>query len=161
MGLFVAMGMATGLRTMTPMAVFCWAAYLGFLPQDGWAMWAGKLITVIIFTIFALGEYVGDTLPQTPSRTSAFPLIARIAFGAVVGALCAKATEEPVAGGVIFGAIGAVAGAYGGYWLRAYFAKKVGRDLPVALVESALALGWAIYGAYTFHMYYVFQHATT
>jgi uncharacterized membrane protein len=114
---------------------------------------------VIVFTVFALGEYVGDTLPKTPSRTAPFPLIARMVFGSLAATLAAKATEQPIAGGVVFGVIGALIGAFGGYRLRAYAAKKIGRDLPVALLESAIALGVTIWAAYMFHTFYVAQHA--
>ena len=34
------LGAATGLRSLTPMAVLCWFAYLGYLPVGGtWAGW--------------------------------------------------------------------------------------------------------------------------
>ena len=65
------LGMMVGLRTMTPIAIVCWFAWLGDLPVDGtWAAWSGKLISVILFSILALGEYVGDKLPRTPNRTT-------------------------------------------------------------------------------------------
>ncbi len=47
---------------------------------------------------------------------------------------------QPVAGGVVFGMVGALIGAYGGFRARMFFARKLGRDLPVALAESAFAL---------------------
>jgi uncharacterized membrane protein len=127
------------------------------LPQTGWSFWTAKLVTAIVFTVLALGEYVGDTLPQTPNRTAPGPLIARLCFGALVTAMAAHATLEPAAGGVVFGVIGALIGAFGGYHLRAWASRKVGRDLPVALAESALALGLALWAAYTFHGYYLIQ----
>ena len=68
------LGIATGMRSMTPMAVLCWFAYLKYLPVQGtWASWTGHLVTVIIFTLCALGEFVGDKLPGTPSRTAPGP----------------------------------------------------------------------------------------
>ncbi|MGA8939643.1 MAG: hypothetical protein WB439_10800, partial [Acidobacteriaceae bacterium] len=98
-----------------------------------------------------LGEYVADTLPGTPSRTAPVGLGARIAFGALVGALAAKGVLEPVAGGIIFGVIGAVIGTYGGHRLRVYWSKSLGRDLPVALTESAMALGLAVLSCWQLH----------
>jgi uncharacterized membrane protein len=148
-------GIATGMRTMTPIAVMCWFACLGLLPQTGWAGWSGHWVSAIMFTVFALGEYYGDTLPQTPSRTDAMPLVARVVFGAVATALLARSTGGPAAGGVVFGAIGALMGAYGFRWLRAWGAKTAGSDLPVALSESALALGIALWVAFTFHSYHL------
>jgi uncharacterized membrane protein len=129
---------------MTPIAVVCWFMWEAVFPVTGWTAWTANGISVGVFTLFALGEYYGDTLPQTPNRTSVFPLIARIGFGALVGALSAAAMEEPAAGGVILGVIGALIGAYGGMWLRLRLAKMMGRDLPVAVLESALALGLAV-----------------
>jgi uncharacterized membrane protein len=151
----VAFGMANGMRTMTPIAVLCWFAYLGLLPQTGWSFWAGNLITVIVFTVLALGEYVGDTLPMTPNRTAPGPLVARIVFGGLTGAMVAHATMPPVAGGVVFGIAGALIGAFGGIRLRLWTSRRIGRDMPVALAESAVALALALGAAFTFHGYWV------
>ncbi len=136
---------------MTATAVLCWFAWLHLLPQDGWAFWAGNLASVIVFTVLALGEYVGDTLPFTPSRLQPPLLLARVAFASLAGALAAHATVEPVAGGIVFAALGSLIGAYGGYHLRKFGAALVGRDLPVALGESALALAFAVSAALRLH----------
>jgi uncharacterized membrane protein len=151
--LFVVLGITVGMRTMTAIAVLAWFAWSGMLPQTGWAFWVGYLVTAIVFGVLAVGEYVGDTLPSTPSRTAPGPLAARLVFGALVGALAARGILEPAAGGAIFGVIGATIGAFGGYRLRMYGAKLVGRDLPVALFESALALGSSVFIAVKLHSY--------
>ncbi len=148
---YVLLGMTVGLRSMTAMAVLCWFAWMQLLPQHGWAFWVGSLVSVIAFTVFALGEYVVDTLPKTPSRTAPGPLGARIVFGGLVGALAAHSVIEPVAGGAIFGVLGAMIGAFGGVRVRAYWAKAVGRDLPVALLESAIAVGLAVAVCWQLH----------
>jgi uncharacterized membrane protein len=155
----VLIGVATGMRTMTPIAVFCWFAWLGLLPEPGWALWSASLVSVIVFTVFGLGEYIGDTLPQTPSRISTFPLTARIVFGAVAGTLAAHSVAEPIAGGVIFGIIGALIGSYAGFYARGFCAAKLKRDMPVALFESALALGFALLAALELHHAVVVQAA--
>lgn len=140
----ILLGIATGARTMTAMAAVCWVAYLGYLPVEGtWAAWTAKLASVIVFSVLALGEYVGDTLPRTPSRTAVGPLAARICFAALVGVIVATVLQQPKAGGVLLGVGGALIGAYGGLWARLFGARVAGRDLPVALVESAVALGLA------------------
>ncbi len=136
---------------MTAMAVLCWFAWLHLLPQGGWAFWVGSLISVIVFSVAAVGEYIGDTLPQTPSRTSPVGVGARIGFGALVGALAAHGIFEPVAGGVIFGVIGALIGTYGGHRVRMYWSRSLGRDLPVALTESGIALALAVFGCWELH----------
>ena len=65
-------------------------------------------------------------------------------FGGLVGALAAHAVIEPAAGGAIFGVVGALIGAFGGVRVRMYWSKAIGKDLPVALLESAIALGLAV-----------------
>lgn len=145
------LGMATGMRTMTGIAVVCWFAWLGLLPQQGWSLWLANPLSVVVFTLFALGEYYGDTLPITPNRTDLPLLLARCAFGGFVGAMAARALIEPWAGGVLFGLIGVFCGAFGGIRLRLWGGRRLGRDLPVALSESLLALLLAILGAYMLH----------
>jgi uncharacterized membrane protein len=156
----ILLGIVTGMRTMTAMAVLCWAAWLQLLPQTGWAAWTGYLVSVIVFTVFALGEYIGDTLPTTPSRVAAGPLTARLVFGSLVGAIAAHAMGQPVAGGVIFGLVGALIGAYGGHRLRALLAGLLGHDLPVALAESSLALGLALWAVWTLHLQHLLIQAS-
>ena len=60
------------MSSMTPIAVVCWAAWLGWLPLEGtWAFWTAKLVSAIVFTVLAVGEWVGDTLPVTPKPDGA------------------------------------------------------------------------------------------
>jgi uncharacterized membrane protein len=149
------LGMMTGLRTMTPIAVMCWFAYLnqagseaqGDLPVAGtWAFWTAKLVTVIIFTLFALGEYVGDKLPMTPNRTAPGPLGARVVFGGLVGAIAATALEGNVIEGVILGSFGALVGAFLGYQVRKHAVERSGRpDWNVALLEDVSAILLSIF----------------
>ena len=135
------LGVATGMRSMTPIAVVCWFAWRGQLNvHDTWAFWAGNIISVVVFTLAALGEYVGDTLPKTPSRTSLLPAVARIVFGALCGAIVATAYLQPIVGGIVFGGVGAVVGTWGGYYVRRWLSRKLRYDLPVALLGSALAV---------------------
>jgi uncharacterized membrane protein len=136
---------------MTAMAVLCWFAWLQLLPQHGRTFWVGSLVSVIVFTLAAVGEYVVDTLPTTPSRTAPVGLIVRIVFGGLVGTLAAHAVIEPAVGGVIFGVIGALIGAFGGLRVRMYWSKALGKDLPVALTESAIALGLAVGACWELH----------
>jgi uncharacterized membrane protein len=148
---YVLLGIRVGLGSLTAIGVFCWFGWLLLLPQLGWALWVGTLVSVIVFTIAAVGEYVADTLPQAPNRTAPLGLGARIAFGALVGALAAHGVFEPIAGGIIFGVVGALIGTYGGFRVRMYWSKALGRDLPVALLESAMALGLAVFACWELH----------
>jgi uncharacterized membrane protein len=140
----VLMGVVTGMRSMTALAVLCWCAWLGLLPETGWAAWSATLVAAIVFGLCAAGEYAGDLSPRAPSRTTMFPLTVRLIVGAVVGVLSAHALNEPIAGGVVFGVSGVLVGAYGGVRVRVWVAKKLGRDWPVGISESALALGLAL-----------------
>lgn len=147
----VVLGIVTGLRSMTGIAVMCWAAYLALLPQHGWGFWSGYLVSAIVFTLLALGEYIGDTLPHTPSRKALGPAAARLVFGALVGALAASSIMEPVAGGILTGLVGAVIGTWAGWWVRDGLARRLGRDLPVAMAESVFALALAITAVAVLH----------
>ena len=149
------LGVMTGLRTMTPIAVMCWFAYLGQAGSQGqgdlpvagtWAFWTAKLATVVIFTLFALGEYIGDKLPQTPNRIAPGPLGARIVFGGLVGAIAATAMEGSAIEGIILGALGALVGAFLGYHVRKHLVERSGRpDWNVALLEDVSALLLSIF----------------
>lgn len=137
------LGIVSGMRVMTAIAAVCWAAWLTWLPETGWAVWTTYLVSAVVFSLLAVGEYVGDTLPNTPSRKSPGPAAARIVFGGLVGALGARAISEPLAGGILTGVAGALIGTWGGFAIRHWAAEKVGNDLPVALAESALAVALA------------------
>ena len=141
------LGVVTGMRTMTPIAVLCWFAYLGHLPVEGtWAFWTAKLVTVVVFTVFAIGEYVGDKLPKTPNRTSPGPLGARLIFGGLVGAIAANGMDGSVLEGILFGVLGALVGAFLGYQVRKHLVQISGRpDWNVAILEDASALLISIY----------------
>lgn len=140
------LGGLTGLRTMTPMAVLCWFSVAGDLPlHRSWAFWTTKLITAIVFTVLAAGELIGDKLPNTPSRIAPFPLLARIAFGGLVGAIAATSLHGAILEGILLGVIAAVAGAFVGFHLRQYLVKQRGfPDLPVALLEDLLAISLSV-----------------
>ena len=57
--------------------------------------------------------------PQHPcNRTSALGLIGRLTLGGLVGAIIATALRRPILGGIALGALGAVAGTYGGFYAR-------------------------------------------
>jgi len=141
------LGMMTGLRTMTPMAILCWFAFMGHLPVDGtWAFWSAKLVTAIVFTVFALGEYIGDKLPKTPNRTAPGPLVARLVFGGLVGAIAATGIKGSAVEGVLLGCIGALVGSFLGYQIRKHLVQWSGRpDWNVAVLEDAFTVLVSVY----------------
>lgn len=140
------LGFMTGLRSMTPMAVLCWFAYRHHMPlAHTWAFWTESIITVIVFTVLAIGEYIGDTLPNTPNRTAPFPLIARICFGGLVGAIAATALHGSALEGILLGAISALAGSFLGFHMRSLIRERLGLpDLAVAIAGDVVALGSSV-----------------
>ena len=111
------LGLATGLRSMTPIAVVCWFSYLGYLPLDGtWAAWTARIASVAVFTMLAIGEWVADKLPWIPDRIAPGPLLARLVFGGLVGSIAATAMNGPGVEGVLLGVVGAALGHSEGSW---------------------------------------------
>jgi uncharacterized membrane protein len=140
------MGLVTGQRTFTPMAVLCWFAYTGYLPVEGtWASWTARLPTAIVFTVLALGEYVGDKLPKTPARIAPGALIARLLVGGLVGAIVAVGLDASGVEAVILTIIGTLIGAFGGFLIRREIVERLGcKDWPVALAEDVSAILCAV-----------------
>ena len=140
------LGIVTGMRSMTAIAVLCWFAYRGDLPLDGtWASWAAKLVTAIIFTVLALGEFVVDKLPKTPNRTAPGPLLARVVIGGLVGAIVAAGLEGSGVEAVILGVGGALIGTFGGFLVRREIVLRMeGKDWLVGLIEDASAVICAV-----------------
>jgi uncharacterized membrane protein len=65
--------------------------------------------------------------------------------------MVAVAIDEPVAGGIIFGAVGAIIGTWGGFFVRMTVARIFRRDLPAALLESASAVALAVLAIVKLH----------
>lgn len=102
-------------------------------------------MTSWIFTIAALGELIVDKLPRTGSRKSPPQFIGRIVMGTLCGAAIGAASQALTAG-LVLGAIGAVAGTLGGYEFRARLVRATGGgDLPIALLEDAIAIALAFW----------------
>jgi uncharacterized membrane protein len=136
------LGVSAGIRSVAPLAVVSWFARGGKLPVTGtWAEWIRHPAAVAALTAAAAGELVADKLPSTPARTAPGPLVGRLAIGATVGAIVATAFRRKVAGGIAMGAVGALAGSFGGYYLRRGLTQGTGwPDLPVALSGDAAAV---------------------
>ncbi|HEY6325134.1 MAG TPA: hypothetical protein VIW73_01280 [Candidatus Cybelea sp.] len=123
------LGCVAGLRTFTAPAV----------------LWLMRHTSVLAYLlgVAALAEYFGDLLPNVPARTSVGLLVARIASGA----FCAWGLTWSGGGSTIAatlaGALGAIAGAYGGKALRMRAIALIGR-VPAALAEDLVAIVGAI-----------------
>ena len=138
-------GVFTGLRGLTPVAVTSWAAYLGWMKLDGLLAYVGSLPAVVILTALALGELVADKLPKTPSRTAPPGLISRVLMGATTGACVAAAGGQSAAVGAGLGVAGAIVGTFGGYQARTRLVKALGvPDIYVALAEDLVAIAGSL-----------------
>ena len=137
-------GVIAGLRSMTAPAAVSWAARLGWLHLENTGLaFLGYVATPYILSVLAVGELINDKLPKTPSRKSPMPFIFRIVVGALCGAALG-ATSAGLIGGLLAGILGAVAGTLGGYEFRARLVRAIGgKDLPIALLEDAIAIGGA------------------
>jgi hypothetical protein len=93
-------GCVCGLRSMTAPAVVAWGAHLGWLHLDGsWLAFLANKISLVVFSLLAIGELIADKLPFIPGRTQPGPLGARIVFGAICGAaLCLSGGASPMLG---------------------------------------------------------------
>lgn len=140
------LGVGTGMRTFLPMTVLCWFAYLGYLPLDGtWAFWAATLTAAIVFTILATIELIADKQPWISDRTSAGPLLGRLVFGGLVGAIVAAGLNGSEFEGIVLGVGGALIGAFGGHMVRREIVERSrGKDWPVAVAEDLVAVGFAV-----------------
>src|SRR5438045_8119278 len=130
---------------MAPPAAVSWAARLGWLRLENTPLaFLGFAATPYILSVLAIGELINDKLPKTPSRKEPVPFGARV----VMGALCGAALGAPgnvLIGGLIAGALGGVAGTLGGYEFRKrLLSATCGKDLPIALLEDALAICAAV-----------------
>ncbi len=138
-------GLLAGLRSLTPPAVVSWAMRLGWVHPDSPALaFMGYAATPWIFTLMAAGELIADQLPKTPSRKAPPGFIARILMGALCGAVCGSAGGS-LAVGAVAGVVGAIVGTLGGYEARVRLARAVGKDLPIALLEDAVAIGGSMF----------------
>jgi len=143
--LAIGIGIVAGLRSLTAPAAVSWAAHLGWLDLQGSSLaFMGSTASVVVFSLLAIVEYVGDKLPKTPSRTTLVPLIARIVMGGLSAAcLCASADQSLLAGAIL-GGVGGVMGAFAGYQARKRLVSglKV-NDILIAVPEDLVAIGLA------------------
>ena len=139
-------GVIAGLRAMTAPAAVSWAARLGWIHLENTGLaFMGYAFTPWILTLLAIGELINDKLPKTPSRKAPGSFGARIVTGALSGAALG-ASGGSLAGGLVLGALGAVAGTLGGYEARTRMVRATGgKDLPIALLEDAIAVLGAIW----------------
>ena len=136
------MGVVAGIRSQIPGALLAldWA----HAPRRaGWRTWPvlreqwGR--TALIAS--GAGEMIVDKLPLVPSRLQPGPLGGRITFGALAGAAVASGRgRNRLLLGSAAGAVGAVAGSFGGYYARTRLSQTTGLpDQVIAVGGDVLA----------------------
>lgn len=145
-------GVVAGLRSLTAPAVVAIAAQLGWINLHNSALaFMGSKWTVGIFIVLALVELVADQLPNTPARTAAVGLSARIVTGGLSGACLAVAGGAALVVGAVAGAIGGVAGAFGGYQARVGLVRSLRvPDVAIAVLEDVVAIALGLFFASRF-----------
>jgi uncharacterized membrane protein len=136
------LGFVDGLRSLTPPALVCWAAHLGWLHFAGTRLaFINHRSTLIIFTVLAVAELIADKLPNTPARTAPLGLIARIFFGGACGLALATSAGMNFSLSVLLASIGALVGTFVGYHSRRLIVSKVhAPDFAVAVAEDVIAI---------------------
>lgn len=140
-------GVVAGLRSLTAPSLVAIAAHLGWIDLHHSPLaFMGSKWTVGIFIVLALVELVADQRPNTPARTAAVGLSARIITGGLCGACLAVAGGAALVVGAVAGAIGGVAGAFGGYHARVGLVRSLHLpDVAVAIPEDIIAIGLGLF----------------
>jgi uncharacterized membrane protein len=143
----VGIGVVAGLRSLLAPAAVAWAAHLGWLHLQGTSLgFMGSNVALVIFSLLALGELIGDKLPKTPKRTAVAPLLARIVTGGLCGASLVVSANQSLGLGAVPGVIGAVIGAFAGYEIRKRLVTQLKvADFFIALPEDLIAISLALF----------------
>ncbi len=139
-------GFFAGLRSLTAPATTAWAVSFGWLAVDRPLSLIGSIPSVVILTLLAGVEIVFDKLPNTPSRTLAPGLIARIVTGGVTGACISNSGAQGIIPGALLGAAGGIVGCYAGAQARMRLVKALRtRDIYVAVLEDLVAVAGCLW----------------
>lgn len=137
------LGAVSGMRTMLPPAVLALTLSRRpeLVPSVDPAQWFTHGAVAIVLCIAALGELVGDKLPQIPNRTALGPFAGRVLSGAICGAALVQIGGMNAWTGASCGAAGAAASTIGMFHLRRYAGRvtKI-RDPWIGAVEDVIAI---------------------
>jgi len=125
-------GLATGARSMTPLAALARSDHPGVAALSG--PWGRRLTAAA-----ALGELVADKLPGTPSRLTRAPFTGRLVAGALAGYALARGHRAPVVLPVLTAVAASAVASYAGAAWRAS-ADRRGLAVPAALAEDGAAV---------------------
>ncbi len=140
------LGFCNGLRSLTAPAAVGWAAHLGWLNFAGTRFsFLHSRTTLIVLSVLAVLELIGDKLPQTPPRTAPLGLIARLVLGTWCGIALAMGSGQSFLAPAVAGFLGALAGTFAGYNARKTLVHQSHLpDLVVALAEDAIAISGSL-----------------
>lgn len=140
------LGGLTGLRAFTPITVLVWMLHFHHLRILGSPLYfLHKMPAIVVLTILAILELIADKLPFTPSRLRLPGLAGRVIFGSICGIVSGQTWGASWQTSIAAGLIGALMGAVIGYEVRNGWVKMLHwHDLPVALLEDAVAIGGSI-----------------
>ena len=137
-------GLASGLRSLTPLALLDWTRQRTASPANEVERVLDSPVVAVLTGLLASGELIGDKLPNTPSRLRPISLLGRMAIGGFAGARLFRRDGQALIFGALLGAAGAAAGSYGGYYARHALVKATKLpDWPFAIAEDGLAVGLA------------------
>jgi len=132
-----------GSRAMMAPALLCLSLYRrpSKLLADTKCAFLQSGICTGVMALAAIGELVGDKLPETPNRTNIGGVIGRGISGAIAGGTIYKINKGNTLTGAVLGAAVAVGATYASFYLR----KKLGKhfklnDPIVGGVEDILAI---------------------
>jgi len=99
----------------------------------------------VITKLLSAGEIIGDKLPDAPNRIVAPQVMARVAAGALAGAVICTANKDNVIKGVLLGGVTALAATFGTYHLRKYISGNTAVKEPATgAIEDAIAIGTGV-----------------
>jgi uncharacterized membrane protein len=142
LALALGIGIIAGLRALTAPATVSWAAHLGWIQLAGSHLsWMSSIITAAILTLLAIAEIVNDKLPKTPPRTAPPSIVIRMVMGGFAAAALSAGIGGSLWIGALLGAVGALIGTFGGYYVRTGVVKALhSPDFVIALLEDAVAI---------------------
>jgi uncharacterized membrane protein len=141
------LGMIAGMRSMAAPAIA--SQLLASHPSSRLAhsplqfLQSPKVATIT--KLLTATEMAGDKIPGIPDRITAPALVGRVVSGALVGTAFCKAKGSNMLAGAVLGSLAAVAGSYGGFYLRQWLGKRSGIADPIlGVLEDALVLASGI-----------------
>lgn len=100
-----------------------------------------KPLTSAFTKLLNAAELAGDKMPGTPNRIRPSQTFARVASGALVGAIIYRANSNGMAKGIFVGAASALASTYATFYLRQYLDRvPFIKDPVMGAIEDLVAI---------------------